>query len=180
VTGAPGPRRFEDAALPHVEAAYELARWLTGNSDDAEDVVQEAYLRAFQYFDGWRGDNARAWLLAIVRNTAMSWLARNRQRHVSSLAPEALAVASDLAARRGDLAVPSPEEDAIAGVECSDLRTVLEALPAHLREVIVLRELQDLSYREIAQIIDAPEGTVMSRLARARSELRRRWLKRDR
>src|SRR5262249_42245202 len=86
--GAPPDRRFEQVLLPHIEAAYELARWLTGNGQDAEDVVQEAYLRAFQFFDGWRGDNARAWLLAIVRNTAMSWLARNRPKHVTALAPE--------------------------------------------------------------------------------------------
>jgi RNA polymerase sigma factor (sigma-70 family) len=99
---------------------------------------------------------------------------------VSSVAPEALAVASDLAAQGSDLAVPSPEQDAIAGAESSDLLSVLESLPPQLREVIVLRELRDLSYRDIAEIIGAPEGTVMSRLARARAELRRRWLKRER
>lgn len=178
--GAPADRRFEQTALPHIEAAYELARWLTGSSHDAEDVVQESYLRAFQFFDGWRGDNARAWLLAIVRNTAMSWLGRNRPKHLASMAPEALAVASDLAMQRGDIAVATPEKEAIALAERSELLSALEALPAAFKEVIVLRELQDLSYREIAAIIGAPEGTVMSRLARARAELRRLWLKRDR
>jgi RNA polymerase sigma-70 factor, ECF subfamily len=180
VTGAPRNQRFEQAALPHLEAAYELARWLTGSSHDAEDVVQEAYLRAFQFFDGWRGDNARAWLLAIVRNTAMSWLGRNRPKHVATMAPEALAVASDLALQRGELPAANPEQNAIALAERSELLHALESLPPPFREVIVLRELQDLSYREIAEIVGAPVGTVMSRLARARIELRRLWLKRDR
>jgi RNA polymerase sigma factor (sigma-70 family) len=180
MTGAPDNRRFEQTALPHIEAAYELAHWLTGSSHDAEDVVQEAYLRAYQFFGGWRGDNARAWLLAIVRNTAMSWLGRNRPKHVMALAPDALAVAGDRAAQRGDADVPSPEHAAIARAERSELLCLLESLPPPFREVIVLRELQDLSYREIAEIIAVPEGTVMSRLARARAELRRLWLKRER
>lgn len=178
--GARAGRRFEDVMLPHIEAAYEVARWLTGSSHDAEDVVQEAYLRAFRFFDGWQGDNARAWLLAIVRNTAMSWLGRNRPKHVTSMAPEALAAANDWAVQRGDLAVITPEKEAIELDERSELLCVLEALPVQFKEVLVLRELQDFSYREIAAITGVPEGTVMSRLARARAELRRLWLKRDR
>jgi RNA polymerase sigma-70 factor (ECF subfamily) len=180
MTGARADRRFEDAMLPHLGAAYEVARWLTGSSHDAEDIVQEAYLRAFRFFDGWQGDNARAWLLAIVRNTAMSWLKHNRPKHVASMAPDALAVASEWAMQRGDLAAATPEMEAIELAERSDLLCVLEAMPALFKEVIVLRELQDFSYREIAAITGVPEGTVMSRLARARAELRRLWLKRDR
>lgn len=172
-------RRFELVALPHLAAAYDLARWLTGSSDDAEDVVQESYLRAFQFFDGWRGENARAWLLAIVRNTAMSWLQRNRPKHVANMERDALTVAGDRTMQRGDIATTTPEQEALALTQRSELLCALEALPAPFREVIVLREFQDLSYREIAEITGVPEGTVMSRLSRARAELRRLWLKRE-
>ena len=109
----------------------------------------------------------------------MSWLGRNRPKHLASMAPEALAAVSDLAMQRGDLAAATPEKEAIALAERSELLCVLEELPVPFKEVIVLRELQDLSYREIASITGVPEGTVMSRLARARAELRRLWLKRD-
>lgn len=173
-------RRFEVEAMPHIKAAYELARWLTGSSQDAEDVVQESYLRAYQFFDGWRGGSARPWLLAIVRNTAFTWLERNRPRHVAPMSPDALAAACELAFLRGEIVAPTPEHEALAVAERSELLTVLAQLPALFREIIVLRELQELSYREIAAIIAVPEGTVMSRLARARAELRRLWLKRNR
>ena len=172
-------RKFEQLVAPHLDAAYNLARWLTRNDHDAQDVVQDAMLRAYRFCDGLRGE-PRPWLLAIVRNTAMTWLERNRPKHVAAMAPEALAVAGDLACARGDVASPTPEHEALALAERGELLSVLESLPAIFREAIVLRELQELSYREIAAISGVPEGTVMSRLARARAELRRLWLKRNR
>jgi RNA polymerase sigma-70 factor (ECF subfamily) len=170
-------RRFERLAVPHLDSAYELARWITGNPHDAEDVVQDAYLRAFRFFDAWRGDSARAWLLAIVRNAAYRWLARNRPKHVFAVEPEVLAAAGERAAARGDVAGASPEDDVVAESERGRLRRLLDRLPPQFREILVLRELQGLSYREIAEVAAVPEGTVMSRLARARAELRRLWFK---
>lgn len=157
----------EQVLLPHLDAAYNLARWLTGNEHDAEDVVQEAYLRACQFAGGFRGTEGRPWLLAIVRNTCYTWLERNRPRRPS---------------------VPFDEEQhGIARVEGQDrlvqaeervaLAKALEALPPEFREVIVLRELEGLSYREIAQVADIAVGTVMSRLARARERLQRHLLR---
>lgn len=168
-------RRFERFALPHLDAAYELARWITGSRFDAEDVVQDAFLRAFRFFDTWEGDSPRAWLLAIVRNAAYRWLERNRPKHVVAVEPEVLAAAGERAVLRGDAAAANPEETAAARSTRGRLAVLLERLPPLFREVLILRELQDLSYREIAEIAGVPEGTVMSRLARARAELRRLW-----
>jgi len=168
-------RRFEKLALPHLDAAYALARWITGNGADAEDVVQEGFLRAFRFFESWQGDSARAWLLAVVRNAAFRWLERNRPKHVVAVAPDALEAAGERAALRGEAAPPNPEEAAAACSERGRLAHLLGRLPPPFREVLVLRELQDLSYREIAEVAGVPEGTVMSRLARARAELRRLW-----
>jgi len=168
-------RRFEKLALPHLDAAYELARWITGNGSDAEDVVQEGFLRAFRFFESWQGESPRAWLLAVVRNAAYRWLERNRPKHVVAVAPDALAAAGDRAVLQGALAPPSPEEAAAAQSDRRRLARLLERLAPPFREVLILRELQELSYREIAEIADVPEGTVMSRLARARAELRRLW-----
>jgi RNA polymerase sigma-70 factor (ECF subfamily) len=157
--------RFEQTVLPHLDAAYNLARWLTRNEHDAEDVVQEAYLRAFRFFDGFHGVDGRPWLLAIVRNTCHTWLAQNRPVATTPLDEEQHAVAS---------AVPDPEAGLIQREDQQLLRQALEELPAEFREVIVLRELEGLSYKEIAGIAGIPLGTVMSRLARARERLQQR------
>jgi RNA polymerase sigma-70 factor, ECF subfamily len=170
MSGNPDRRRqarFEAIALPHVDAAYALARWMTRNNADAADVVQEAFLRAFRYFDSYRGDDARSWMLKIVRRACYNWLERNRSADVVSLEAE-----EDLSG-----AVATSAIDAEALLESrSDLRRLdqlIEALPAPLREMIVLRELYELGYREIAEVTGVPIGTVMSRLHRARSLLLR-------
>jgi RNA polymerase sigma-70 factor (ECF subfamily) len=161
--------RFEAIALPHLDAAYALARWMTRNDADAADVVQEAFLRAFRYFDSYRGDDAKCWTLKIVRRTCYSWLARNRPADVVSLEAEE---------EFGD-AVATSAIGAEALLENrSDLRLLnqlIEALPAPLREMIVLRELHELAYREIAEVTGVPIGTVMSRLHHARALLLRAY-----
>ena len=163
--------RFESVVLPHLDAAYALARWLTRNDADAADVVQEAMLRAFRYFDSYREGDARSWVLRIVRRTCYSWLERNRPADIVPL--EADAELDD------DVAAPATASSTEALLQSrSDLRrldTLIEALPAPLREVIVLRELNELDYREIAEVTGVPIGTVMSRLHRARAALRRAW-----
>lgn len=152
---------FEEAILPHLDAAYNLARWLTRNDADAEDVVQEAYLRAFKSFDGFRGGDSRAWMLRIVRNTGYTWLQQNRARELTTEFDEDIhSVESD-----------HPEMMLIESVDKELLKKTLEELPAEFREVVVLRELEGMSYKEIAHIADIPVGTVMSRLARARKRL---------
>jgi RNA polymerase sigma-70 factor (ECF subfamily) len=153
---------FERTVLPHLDAAFNLARWLTRNDHDAEDVVQEAYLRAFQFFGSFHGTDGRAWLLTIVRNTCYTWLQRNRVR-----VPEPFDEESH---SRADPAA-SPETLLLRGEDKQRVRQAVEALPAQLREVIVLRELEGFSYKEIAGILGVPLGTVMSRLARARERL---------
>src|SRR5205809_1080760 len=150
-------RRFEQRVLPHLDAAYNLARWLTRNDHDAEDVVQEAVLRAYRFFDGLRGE-ARPWLLAIVRNSCFSWLQVNR--------PAELAGFDDRAPEPID--ETSPETLAVRQCDRRMLNEALAALSAQLREALILRELEDLSYKDIARITDVPVGTVMSRLARGR------------
>ena len=164
--------RFESVVLPHLDAAYALARWLTRNDADAADVVQEAVLRAFRYFDTYREGDAKSWLLRIVRRTCYSWLERNRPADVVPLEAEA-------GLDEGIEAAPQLLGNAEALLQSrSDLRrldVLVEALPAPLREVIVLRELHELGYREIAEVTGVPIGTVMSRLHRARSALRRAW-----
>ena len=160
-------RRFELLALPHLDAAYNLARWLTRSDHDAQDVVQEASLRALRYFGGLRGDNARPWLMQIVRHTCYSWLKDNRPAEV-------------IAFDDGDDAwqnVPASADDepqavALRAADRAQINKALAALPVAFREVLVLRELEDLSYKDIAQIVDIPVGTVMSRLARARALMR--------
>lgn len=154
---------FEEAVLPHLDAAYNLARWLTRDETDAEDVVQEATLRAFRYFGGFhQGMDGRPWLLGIVRNTCYTWMQQNR-------APELLIPldeSHDLESH--DL---SPEALLLQSADKQMVRRALEELPVEFREVMVLRELEGMSYKEIAGIIDLPLGTVMSRLARARKRL---------
>ena len=168
--------RFESVVLPHLDAAYALARWLTRNDADAADVVQEAVLRAYRYFDTYREGDAKSWLLRIVRRTCYSWLERNRPADVLPLDAEA---GDD----EGGVGVPHAVSNTEALLQSrSDLRrldALIEVLPAPLREVIVLRELQELGYREIAEVTGVPIGTVMSRLHRARSALRRAWVGQD-
>jgi RNA polymerase sigma factor (sigma-70 family) len=154
---------FEEAVLPHLDAAYNLARWLTRNDADAEDVVQEAYLRAFRFFGGFHGADGRSWLLAIVRNTCYTWMQHNRSPELSlPLDDESHEIESK------DL---NPEALLIQRANRLMVRQALEELPVEFREVLVLRELEEMSYREIASITDLPLGTVMSRLARGRKRL---------
>ena len=155
--------RFEATLWPHLGAAYNLARWLTRRPDDAEDVVQEALLRAYRFFGQCRGDSARAWLMRIVRNTAYRWLQQNR-------GPE-LASDAELAFERMIDPAPGPETQALRTEDHALVREAVAALPLEFREVLVLRELEDLSYQEICEVTGLPMGTVMSRLSRARDRL---------
>jgi RNA polymerase sigma-70 factor (ECF subfamily) len=158
------PPSFEQAVLPHLNAAYNLARWLTRNERDAEDVVQESYLRAFRFFAGFRGGDARAWLMRIVRNTCYTWLHANRPLQEAAEFDETLF--------SPDSRSPNPEEAVLRNDRGASVRKALEALPANFREVLILRELEGLSYKEIADITGMPAGTVMSSLSRARDRLR--------
>ena len=160
--------RFEAVVLPHLDAAYTVARYLMRNDHDAQDVVQEAYLRALKYFDGFRGggaaeDDGRAWLLAIVRNTAYTWRRRHRTDTLTTEFNEELH--SESAAEE------HPEAALLRTAARESLREALDRLPPEFREVIVLRELEGLSYKEISDVAGVPVGTVMSRLSRARKRL---------
>jgi RNA polymerase sigma-70 factor (ECF subfamily) len=161
--------RFASVVLPHLADAYALARWLTGNRTDAEDVVQDACLRAFRGIGGFTGVNSRAWLLTIVRHAAYTWLGKNR--------PAALVMTDDLEAaerkRSGDACdgPQTPEAALIAKADAARLETAIAELPVPFRETLVLRDVQGLDYREIAEVTKVPIGTVMSRLARARGRL---------
>jgi RNA polymerase sigma factor (sigma-70 family) len=169
ISSADDDARFRSVVLPHLADAYALARWLTGNRADAEDVVQEACLRAFRGIGGFAGGNARAWVLSIVRHTAFTWLGKNR--------PAALVVVDDLEGLEHAQAIPhdpdaeTPETALIAKTDRARLEAAIAALPAPFRETLVLRDVQGLDYREIAEVTDMPIGTVMSRLARARRRL---------
>jgi RNA polymerase sigma-70 factor (ECF subfamily) len=154
---------FEKAVLPHLNAAYNLARWLTRNDHDAEDVVQDAYLRALRFFGGFRGDDGRAWLLAIVRNTCYDFLRSHRPQELTEAFDEEVHTTVDDS--------QSPEVVVIRRADQAMVRRALEMLPLPLREVIILRELEGLSYKEIADAAGIKIGTVMSRLARARARL---------
>jgi RNA polymerase sigma-70 factor (ECF subfamily) len=156
--------RFERTVLPHLDAAYDLARWLTKNDADAEDVLQTASLRALQFFDGFAGANPRAWFLTIVRNTFYTAI---EKKHRGGLAVAPF----DEAIHSGERAEPDPEAELLRRADGRLLRQAFEALPLPFREVIVLRELEGLSYKEIAAVAGLPIGTVMSRLARARRQL---------
>jgi RNA polymerase sigma factor (sigma-70 family) len=164
--GADERERFEQAVLPHLDAAFNLARWLTRNDHDAEDLVQAAYLRAFKFFGGFRGANSRAWLLTIVRNTCYTWIEEKRGR-----GPE---TAFDEDIHGVETGTMDPEKAVLRQEDEQSVRRAVEELPVELREVVVLRELQGLSYKEISAIAGIPMGTVMSRLARARERLRER------
>jgi len=152
--------------LPHLDAAYNLARWLTGNDHDAQDVAQEASLRAFKFFASFRGENTRAWLLTIVRNTFYNWLQKNRPREIAGqIDDEALAV---------EEASTNAEAAPLHLADAEMIRRAIAELPVEFRDVIVLREMEGFDYKEIAEMSDLPIGTVMSRLSRARGLLRRR------
>jgi RNA polymerase sigma factor (sigma-70 family) len=154
--------RFEQAVLPHLAAAYNLARWLTRDDHDAEDIVQEAYLRALRSFGGFHGADGRAWLLAIVRNACYTWLKQKRLREPATVFDETIHSA-DTAVTPVTLLLQKENKQVI--------RQAVEELSVDLREVIILRELEGMSYKEIAVIADIPVGSVMSRLARARERL---------
>ena len=164
--------RFESVVLPHLDAGYALARWLTRNDADAADVVQEACLRAFRYFDSYREGDAKSWLLKIVRRTCYDWIERNRPAELVPLVAE-----TDLEGAVRAPPAAGVDTDALLQSR-SDLRRLdklIETLPPPLREAIVLRELHELDYRQIAEVMGVPIGTVMSRLHRARSALRLAW-----
>ena len=162
--GAEELANFERVVLPHLDAAYNLARWLTRSRQDAEDVAQEACLRALRFFPGFRGGDARAWLLKIVRNTCYSWLHANRR------VQDAVEFDEDLFPP--DEETRNPEDVALENDRSALLRKALEKLPPNYREVLVLRELEEMSYKEIAEVTGMPPGTVMSALSRARERLR--------
>jgi RNA polymerase sigma factor (sigma-70 family) len=157
--------RFRSAVLPHLGDAYSLARWIIGNRADAEDVVQDVCLRAFRSIGSFSGDG-RAWVLTIVRNTAYTWLRKNRPSAV--LAVEDLEAVETAQAIRGDPDGETPETKLIAEADAASLHAAIAALPISYRETMILRDSQELSYREIAAVTGVPIGTVMSRLARAR------------
>ena len=160
---------FEQVVLPHLDAAYNLARWLVRNTHDAEDVVQEAYLRALKFFSGYQGGDARAWVLKIVRNTSYSFLEKNR--------PADLAEEFDEKIHTAGTEQPNAEAALVQSADSRMLREALDELPVNFREVLVLRELEGMSYKEIAEVMGVPIGTVMSGLARGRGQLRERLLR---
>jgi len=157
--------RFEQTVLPHMDAALNLARWLSRSTSEAEDIVQEALLRAFRSFEGFRGGDAKPWLLAIVRNCHFTAM---RQKKIN-------APLSDDHVAPG----PDPEAASLSSDRARKLAAAIETLPAEFRETLILREMEDMSYREIAAVTAVPIGTVMSRLARARALLRERWLAKE-
>ena len=155
---------FEQAVLPHLDAAYNLARWLTRNEQDAQDIVQEAYLRAFRFFPAFRGGDAHSWIMKIVRNTCYTWLHENRPLQGAMEFDENLFIP--------DSRDPNPEEVVLQNDSGTLVRKALEKLPTNFREVLVLRELDGMSYKEIAEITGMAVGTVMSSLSRARDRFR--------
>jgi RNA polymerase sigma-70 factor (ECF subfamily) len=164
--------RFEEIVLPHLDAAFNLARWLLRSRSDADDVAQEALMRAYRFFDGFHGGDPRAWLLQIVRNTCYTWLGKNRPAELMTEFDETShAVEVRERPSSGGSFGGSPEAQAMASEDRERLTRALEELPPRFREVLVLRELEGCSYKEIATITAAPIGTVMSALSRARRQL---------
>jgi RNA polymerase sigma-70 factor (ECF subfamily) len=155
--------RFEQSIMPHMDAAYNLARWLTGNDPDAQDLVQEAFLRAFKFFAGFRGGNSRAWLLRIVRNVFYDWVKQRRKEDTTTFDEE---LHGGLEEKR------TPDASLLEKADRALLHKAIADLPSEFREVLILRELEGLSYKEIGEVAAVPLGTVMSRLARAREHLR--------
>ncbi len=166
-------RRFRDAALPHLDEAYTLARYLLRNADDAEDAVQDCYLRAFKHFDSYRGPAIKPWLFAILRNVCRAEFARRASSPTSTI--------EDVPDDAGQTplwheAQETPETQMLRRWDADTIRRLVSALAEPFRETFVLREINNLSYREIANVVEAPVGTVMSRLARARAMLRSAWM----
>lgn len=162
-------RRFVEEVLPHAGAAYNLARWMSRTEADARDIVQEAFVRALRYFGSYHGGAARAWLLSIVRNTAYTWLNSNppvAQQDVAEVPSTTAAAEDSFSIGDGD-----PLAEVTRQEESNHLRQAIAQLPVEFREVLILRELEDMSYRQIATIVGCPIGTVMSRLSRARDQL---------
>ena len=159
---------FEQTVLPHLASAYNLARWLAGNDHDAQDVAQEASLRAFKYFGSFRGENPRAWLLSIVRNSFHTWLRKNRP------VEKTVEITEDIL----DIEDPSVSTEATNPLfaDADAVRRAIAELPVEFREIVILREMEGFSYREIAELAEVPIGTVMSRLARARKLLQKSLL----
>ena len=156
--------KFEESTLPHLNAAYNLARWIMGNQADAEDAVQEAYLRALRYFDSFRGGDGRGWLLTIVRNTSYTLLKRNRAADLTTTFDEEI--------HASDRESVSPAAILEHAEDAELMKNAMNGLPAEFREILTLRHQEELSYQEIGEMLKIPVGTVMSRLARARAKLR--------
>jgi RNA polymerase sigma factor (sigma-70 family) len=156
-------RRFEEIILPHLNSAHNLARWMTRNDQDAQDVVQESYMRAFRFFDSYRGGDGKAWLLEIVRNTCFTFQRREMRKST--------VVVFEEAAHTPNAKQPNAEEALVEAGNRQILRRCIESLPEPFREVLVMRELEEMSYRQIAEVSGMPPGTVMSRLSRARQRL---------
>ena len=173
-------RRFEQLIVPHLDNAHNLARWLLRNDIDAEDIVQEACLRAFKYLDGFEGGDPTGWLLAIVRNASFSWIRRKRRRQAltgsDTVDEEIVDGEAPLLGEGSQALTRDPETLLIERRDRLRLSELIDRLPAEYREMIVLRDVEDLSYREIAALVGVPIGTVMSRLCRARRLLQERWL----
>ncbi|HET7262322.1 MAG TPA: sigma-70 family RNA polymerase sigma factor [Casimicrobiaceae bacterium] len=159
----PDHARFERLVMPHLNAGYNLARWLARDADDAADVVQDACLRAMRYVDSMNRSDARSWFLTIVRHAFYDWCGRNR--------PAELVRDDEAIAATPDRSAVDPEQAAVRRSDAKVLAEALAGLPLVFREVLILREMEELSYKEIARVVDAPIGTVMSRLARARAML---------
>ena len=157
--------QFEAIVLPHFGAAYNLARWLVRDDQDAEDVVQEAYMRAFRFFGGYSGGDSRSWLLTIVRNTCYTWLQQNRSRELTEPIDDKLDEVG--------ISTENPETRLLQTLDAQRVRQALQDLPIEFREVLIMREMEELSYKQISTIADLPIGTVMSRLARGRKRLRK-------
>lgn len=168
MTSETARRRFHENVLPHLDDAYALARWITGNASDAEDVAQDACIRALRALDAALPERPRAWLLAITRNTAYSWLAKNRPRALILVGG---AEDAETASGAQFETAPSPEASLIAAADAKTVSDAIDALPLIFKETLVMREINGLSYRDIAEVTGAPVGTVMSRLARARGLL---------
>jgi RNA polymerase sigma-70 factor (ECF subfamily) len=166
-------RRFRDAALPHLDDVYTLARYLMRNAADAEDAVQECYLRALRHFDSYRGPAMKPWLLAILRNVCNAEFARRSKEELPTDYAQEESLAEEMPMWQEPQA--SPEKVMLRQQDSATIRRLVAELPAPFREAIVLREINDLSYQEIAEVAGVPVGTVMSRLARARAMLRSAW-----